>query len=445
MVYFTCNCSNVIIATENVYGPLTNSELKSRNDLPIYNRYSDPTADTYSPFGNANNILEATLGIGGIKIEHSSLTQCHQVNSLTVVKCYICSTYTHAAKSSDSVRVFINDKLRRATSLEVPDALCPLKISLSRAVQPNAAYLGKSAAQLQRLMAMNAKQKDKAAAIDELVKKTAEYNEEAQRLVEDEIRMFTEKAHEKYKAKQSAVVSCMDVLAQLIASMDSLSDESNNDERPQENGNRNKSHDSNNVDSTAKVTQDDMMSNLQVDINIDETRSPVTTAPVGSSVYMNGLKNDTIENVTDTLGEMEFNGDDDYAELIGNDDSGSSNADDDVNDEDVTVSESQELYNDSFVIRGNRQSLANDISYMPNRRGSSSNAYSRSVPIDVPTPSFGRRNSRLLEISDETLDNIDEDYYTKISRDAKTVVADGTEILGQLPTPNPRSLANHAS
>lgn len=427
-----------MIATEYTHDPFTDQELISRNDLPIYNSKSDPSSGSFSPFGPGKNIIDAKLGVGGIKIEHWYLTTTEIINSLEVVKCFICQVYTHAVKSSESPNVFINGSLRRNPNLESNDTLCPLKVSLSHAVKPNSAFVGKKAYELQRLMFSSNLLKKQACAIDELITRTSKFKEEAQKQMEDEIRIFTEKAHEKYKAKQLAIDNSRDILAQLVASMDTVSDDPVAEKAQQ---NEEKATESAAMNSLGLQMEEQRKSFQQSQF----VNAPSSTIYQGPPTNGNGYARSRLTEIVPDVDDLEFNVDDVQTpfENVNNESSNEEEEEDIENGSDGEIDDLQ----DDGSFHGNRQ-VSNDI-IMPGRRGSMGgtngshgfNAYSRSVPIAVP---FGRRNSRIIDTSNDSgkLEDIDEaglDIRAKIVRDANNVIDDGYQ---KLPVPASRSLAN---
>ena len=419
--HFACNCLNVIIATEYTKGPIKPQELTPSEDSSSSSSQivtdlhgCDPASLADLPFHSG--IIFAKLGIGGIKIEHKYLTEINIVNSLQVTKCFICQLYTHAVQSSDSLLVFINSNLRKintsssasssANTYENNESICPLKVSLSSAVKPNSVFAGKSALELHRMLFANNNMKKHACAIDVLIARASRLNDEAQKQCENEIRLFSEKAHEKYKAKQLATNASMDILAQLIASMDNISEESVAEKVLPERVET----------SEEKATESDAINSLGLEMEeqrmaqrgigegdaqlIFQKRLSLSTN--GYATTATTTNNTTANNVNDSddvLGDMEFNAYDDLPLEVNRDSkSPSSNEVEDENivdeypTEDDVFTEAESRYGplEDLPSQGPFYRQVSQDIRMRGRRGSINSPgdgrvpLSRSVPINVP-------------------------------------------------------------
>ena len=235
----------------------------------------------------------------------------------------------------------------------------------------------------------------------------------------------------------------MDALSQLIASMDMIGDQESTIEKGQ--NLEEKASESESMNSIGFAMEEQRKTQKGQQQFNDGRRSSMSAMYHGST---NGHIDSDINVIDDVLGDMEFNA---YDEPVGV--TSASESSNDVDDSSGTDNEADDLNDETH---GNSNNNSNDFDFKLARRGSTTSsfdrrngsfsaaAYSRSVPIDVPIPSLGRRNSRLLDYEEQVnkLENIQEDIYTKIVRDSKNAITDGTEILGQLPNNNSRSLAS---
>ena len=234
----------------------------------------------------------------------------------------------------------------------------------------------------------------------------------------------------------------MDAFAQLIASMDMMGDQESMIEKAP--NREEKASESDSMNSIGLAMEEQRKTQKGQQQFSDGRRSSMSAMYHGPT---NGHVDSDINVIDDVLGDMEFNA---YDEPVGVTASESSNGE--IDDSSGTDNEADDLNDDTH---GNSNN-SNDFDFKLARRGSTTSsidrrngsfsaaAYSRSVPIDVPIPSLGRRNSRLLDYEEQVskLENIQEDIYAKIVRDSNNVITDGTEILGQLPNNNSRSLAS---